>query len=198
MFLPGNVNERKKEDEERKDGLRRVEAWSMEMIPAEIRDDAVVSAREIICGDPACSPVDTAVTIAFKDGRDGIFGVPMEAKEVTKEVLKLDFPTSEVLYKWQRGEEAEWPPIEDDLELNEAMLAQLPKLRFEMGSRVLCHIGENAETDWAPGTVIALWYREPRWPPGSHAPYQVRLDDGREIFAPADMEQVIKAVPQGR
>ena len=122
----------------------------------------------------------------------------MEAKEVTQEILKLGFPTQEVLRKWQRGEEAEWPPLEDDIELDEAMLAQLPKLRFDVDSRVLCRIGENVETDWAPGTVIKLWYREPRWPRGSYAPYQVRLDDGREIFAPADMEQVIKAAPVGR
>ena len=124
--------------------------------------------------------------------------MPMEAKEVTQEILKLGFPTPEVLQKWQRGEEAEWPPLEDDIELDEAMLAQLPKLRFDVDSRVLCRIGENAETDWAPGTVIKLWYREPRWPRGSFAPYQVRLDDGREIFAPADMEQVIKAAPAVR
>ena len=128
-----------------------------------------------------------------------MFGVPMEAKEVTKEILKLGFPTPEVLHKWQRGEEAEWPPLEDDVELDEAMMSQLPKLRFDLDSKVLCRIGENAETDWAAGTVIKLWYREPRWPRGSFAPYQVRLDDGREIFAPADMEQVIKAaVPEGR
>ena len=67
MFLPDKVNEKKKQDEERKVALRQVEAWSMEMIPAEIRDDAVVAAREIVCGDPECSPVDTAVTIVFKE-----------------------------------------------------------------------------------------------------------------------------------
>lgn len=124
--------------------------------------------------------------------------MPMEAKEVNQEILKIGFPTPEVLHKWSKGEEADWPPMEDEVEVDEAMMGQLPKLRFELNSKVLCRIGENAETDWAAGTVIKLWYREPRWPRGSYAPYQVQLDDGREIFAPADMDQVIKAAPAGR
>ena len=46
---------------------------------------------------------------------------------------------------------------------------------------------------WAPGKVVALWYREDNWPPGQMAPYQVQLDDARLIFAPQDFDQVIRA-----
>ena len=111
----------------------------------------------------------------------------MEAKEVTKEDLEETFPTKDVLEKWQRGEEAEWPPVDDP--------GEMPALRFDVGTKVFCRIGPNAETDWAPGTIIQLWYREGNWPPGSFAPYKIKLDDGRDIYAPGDMDQVIRKQP---
>jgi hypothetical protein len=119
-----------------------------------------------------------------RSGCSGIFGLPMEAREVTVEDLGGSFPTNEVLEKWQKGEEAEWPPTEEPTEL--------PELRFDVGTKVFCRIGPDAEKDWAGGTVMMLWYREPNWPPGSFAPYKIKLDDGRDIFAPGDMDQVIR------
>jgi hypothetical protein len=110
----------------------------------------------------------------------------MEAKEVTKEELKNNFPTVPVLEAWFRGEDADWPPMEDP---------DFPELRFSVGTRVLCRVGPNAETDWAAGTIVLLWYREETWPPGSFAPYKIELDDGRNIFAPGDMDQVIRKHP---
>eukprot|EP00537_Pseudo-nitzschia_pungens_P006498 CAMPEP_0172359754 /NCGR_PEP_ID=MMETSP1060-20121228/3912_1 /TAXON_ID=37318 /ORGANISM="Pseudo-nitzschia pungens, Strain cf. cingulata" /LENGTH=135 /DNA_ID=CAMNT_0013081539 /DNA_START=971 /DNA_END=1378 /DNA_ORIENTATION=- len=122
--------------------------------------------------------------VAFRcSGKDGMIGLPMEAREVTKEELASRFPTVEVLEKWHRGEDAEWPPYEEP---------EFPELRFDIGTRVLCRIGADAEKDWAPGKVVQLWYSEENWPPGSFAPYKVRLDDGRDIFAPGDMDQVIR------
>jgi hypothetical protein len=118
-------------------------------------------------------------------GCNGIFGLPMEAREVTKEDLEGSFPTTDVLEKWKQGEDADWPPpLEEPTEM--------PELRFDMGDKVLCRIGPDAENDWAPGTIIMLWYREPSWPAGSMAPYKVKLDDGRDIFAPGDMDQIIR------
>ena len=65
MFLPQNVAENQKEEELRKAAFKNIEAWSMELIPAEIRNDATVSVQEVQCGDPQCAPIDTAVTIVF-------------------------------------------------------------------------------------------------------------------------------------
>lgn len=104
-------------------------------------------------------------------GQQGIFGVPMEAQEVTEAEIKNNFPTPDVIEKWHKGEEAEWPPDEPI------------ELRFYVGMFVLCRVGP---TDWAPGKVLQLWYREPNWPPGSFAPYKIKLADGREIYAPID------------
>jgi len=61
-------------------------------------------------------------------------------------------------------------------------------LRFEIGTRVVCNTGE-----WSPGLVVKHHYRETNWPPGKVVPYQVRLDDGRLIFAPMDDDRVIRS-----
>ena len=121
-------------------------------------------------------------------------GLPMEAKEVTPEELERVFPPAEILEKWHRGEEAEWPPNEP--EWDEEGAGGMPQLRFEVGQKVLCRVGPGLGPDaWSAGTIVQLWYREANWPPGSWAPYKIRLDDGRDIFAPGDLDQVIKTNP---
>jgi len=186
MFLPdaSALNEKKIADNRRKQAYRDIEKWSLELMPATIRDDAVISAQEVICGDPDCSPVDTLINIVFNSGIDGSIGIPCEAPKVTKEELEVKFPTVNVLEKWHKGEMAEWPPLEPEL----------PMLRFEVGTRVMCRIGPDAERDWATGIITQLWYAEKSWPEGSYAPYKIKLDDGRKIFAPGDMDQVIRRI----
>lgn len=189
MFNPeaSALDEKKVADERRKKAFRNIDKWSLELMPEHIRADAQVSAQEVICGDPTCAPIDTAITIVFSSGSDGMIGLPMEAYEVTQEELASKFPTKEVLEKWHKGEEAEWPPFEEQ---------ELPELRFTIGTKVLCRIGPDADKDWAPGSVVQLWYTEKTWPPGSFAPYKIALDDGRNIFAPGDMDQVIRKQPE--
>mmetsp|Transcript_11500 Transcript_11500/g.25675 ORF Transcript_11500/g.25675 Transcript_11500/m.25675 type:complete len:181 (+) Transcript_11500:161-703(+) len=160
--------------------FRQIETWCEALIPSHIVKDCQVSVQEMACGDPQCSPVDTAVTLMFKSGGQGIFGLPMEAKDVTQKEIQDNFPTQDVLEKWHRGEEADWPPMEPI------------SLRFDVGASVLCRTGP---TEWAPGKVVDLWYREQGWPPGSFAPYKILLNDGRNIYAPADMDQVIRLNP---
>ena len=123
-------------------------------------------------------------------------GLPMLAKEVDFETLKQSFPTPNVLMKWSRGEEAEWPIFEDEEEEEEEEeeINDIPQLRFDVGTKVECRIGPDPVTGWAKGEIIQLWYREPAWPPNSFAPYKVKLDDGKNIFAPADLEHVIRAI----
>jgi hypothetical protein len=65
MFLPESVDETKLADERRKLAYKKIEEWSLELIPENIRSDAQISSQEVICGDPECSPIDTAVTIIF-------------------------------------------------------------------------------------------------------------------------------------
>jgi hypothetical protein len=61
------------------------------------------------------------------------------------------------------------------------------KLRFAVGQQVECNVGS-----WEPGEVVSLFYRDQGMPPGVTAPYQVKLDDGRMVFAPEDDEKFIR------
>ncbi len=113
-----------------------------------------------------------------------MFALPMESQQVTLDILRDNFPPDDILEKWMNGEEAEWPPMDDD-----QMDAALPELRFDVGTAVECRIGAD---NWESGTISKLWYRENGWPEGAYAPYQITLDDGRKIFAPFDNDQVIR------
>jgi hypothetical protein len=126
---------------------------------------------------------------AVRSGGKGMLGIPLESKDVSKEALLDVFPTPQVLAAWSRGEDAEWPPMDDDDDENDAYR---PSLRFAIGTRVKCRVGPDPVTGWAPGRVVQLWYREPSWPSNSWAPYKIELDDGRNIFAPGDVDQIIR------
>lgn len=65
MFMPGAEVGAKQAEEARNVAFKMIERWALEFMPAEIRDDAVVSSQEVMCGDPDCAPIDTAVTIQF-------------------------------------------------------------------------------------------------------------------------------------
>ena len=66
MFLPGNQAAQQEEEKVRKEAFKKIESWSLELIPEEIREAATVSVQEVQCGDPQCAPIDTAVTIVFQ------------------------------------------------------------------------------------------------------------------------------------
>ena len=61
------------------------------------------------------------------------------------------------------------------------------QLRFAIGARVECNCGQ-----WKPGTIVKHFYVQSSFPEGMCVPYQVRLDDGKLIFAPADADRVIR------
>jgi hypothetical protein len=62
--------------------------------------------------------------------------------------------------------------------------------RFRVGTEVLCNIGMLSAPRWAPGRVVALNYEEP---PGKYHPYQVKLECGTLIFAPQDIDTIVRA-----
>ena len=78
--------------------------------------------------------------------------------------------------------------IEEMLSRAKYNMEMLPKLRFQVGERVLCRCSET----YSPGMVIKHWYREDHFPIFFTATYQVRLDSGGVIYAPSDDDQYVK------
>lgn len=181
MFDPNKAKAEKAEKAARRKALATIKQWALTIIPIDIQPGLLLDVKEVICGDPNCAPIDTVVTLVWKDGGRGMFALPLDPMDVQQEDLAEMFPTPDVLAKWAAGQEAEWPPR--------------PTLRFEPGARVACRVGPHPVTGWAPGRVVKQFYREPSWPPNMCAPYQVILNDGRLIFAPQDTDNVIKARP---
>jgi len=64
-------------------------------------------------------------------------------------------------------------------------------LRFEVGTRVVCRVGQD---EWEEGKIVQLWYREPDWPENKTVPYQAQLDDGTLIFVPADTDTLCRLI----
>ena len=151
---------------------------------------------EILCGDPNCAPIDTVVRLLFKGNVGCVFGLPFEAVQVTKEILDEQMPPQEYIEGWIEGrEDLEWPPG-PELAEGEGPPEGV-ELRFGVDARVECCIGVG-ENGWAPGTIVALWYRHPTWGPKDYAPYQIQLDDHDGlIFAPQDSDVCIRLLQDG-
>lgn len=190
MFMPGSQNEIEEKKKQKKISCDRVEGWAIECVPKHLREGLTVSVQEFVCGDPTCSPVDTGITIIYKSGGRGMTGIPMEAQEVEKEDVKNSMPDEKTLKAWFNNEEADWPP---DFADGSDVPTGAPELRFVVGQPVKCRIGSDPVNGWAKGVIIQCWYREDSWPSHTFAPYKIALDDGRNIFAPADVDQVIRA-----
>jgi len=141
----------------------------------------LLDVKEVACGDPNCSPIDTVFTLVWSEGGRGVFALPFSTDELGQEDINEMFPDEETLTDWAAGKKAPWP--------------RRPALRFDVGARVECRVGPHPVKGWAQGRVIKLHYSEPSWPPNMVAPYQVALHDGRLIFAPQDIDQVIRLRP---
>ena len=61
-------------------------------------------------------------------------------------------------------------------------------LRFTPGDAVLCKVGGG----WVEGTIVKLGYVQSCFPEGRCAPYQIRLGDGRLVFAPVDDDRFVR------
>ena len=71
----------------------------------------------------------------------------------------------------------------------ELLEKQKQSLRFSIGDEVECKTGAR----WSKGQVVAIMYRDDSMPQGMVAPYQVKLDGGGLIYAPADRKAVIRS-----
>ncbi|GMH65252.1 hypothetical protein TrVE_jg12774 [Triparma verrucosa] len=195
MFLPpgfgGSSSAADDEEKRLRTEYTRVEGLVKARIPDAMRSAAEVHVQEVQCGDPSCAPIDCAIIVMFDSGGRGQFGIPCESREVGEEELDEFCPPVDVFTEWYNGNSVEWSPFQDDeYDMNDEQA-----LRFRVGTLVQCRVGADPVTGWANGHITELFYRENNWPPGQMAPYKVALDDGRNIFAPQDIPEVIRARP---
>jgi G3E family GTPase len=100
--------------------------------------------------------------------------------------LAIDEDDESAPYNWWQGIEDEFSAFEEDC-------CKWTGYRFRIGTKVECNKGEAG---WSPGTVISFNYREDHWPPErTSAPYQIQLEIGGCIFAPADQDECIRRAP---
>lgn len=172
MFDPNAMQDKAAERRE----CERVKLLAWNLIPEAQKVGLYLNVAQVVCGDPTCAPIDTVLTLTWQaPGLSKPLGIPKTADQVTAEdVEEVLSEPSVALEAWQAGNE-------------------FGALRFGEGQRVQCRIGDDPVTGWGSGTVVKLLYREESWPPGTHAPYQIQLDDGRLIFAPHDIDQIIRA-----
>lgn len=83
------------------------------------------------------------------------------------------------------GKDVFAPGDSDDVIRLENRPTTHPRLRFAVGERVECNMGDH----WELGTVAMLMYYGDG---GRTAPYQVKLDSGGGVFAPNDDDSVIR------
>ena len=202
MFLPESAvsrNELAQLKAEEAALAKAVETKVRSRLPQSVNDSIIqMAVQEVQCGDPNCAPVDTVICVMFEGGGQETVGVPCTMAEVDEEFLNVFCPPANVWMDWAKGIENNWHPAElggggfmDEEEYLRQYMDQV-KLRFSVGAIVECRVGTDPVTGWAGGRVLSLYYREANWPPTSIAPYKVKLDDGRSIFAPADDDQVIR------
>jgi hypothetical protein len=63
--------------------------------------------------------------------------------------------------------------------------------RFKAGDLVSARIGTVGD-HWENGRIVVVGYREPHFPAGFVAPYQIELSGNRLIYAPYDNDEVVR------
>ena len=83
------------------------------------------------------------------------------------------------------------PPVLSPLPLLAPALGLVSRLGL-CGSALAHHAHCVAPLRACFAQVVALMYREDFMPPGMVAPYQIKLDKGDLIYAPADEDDIIR------
>ena len=134
----------------------------------------------------------------------GVLAIAHAEERFVYQAVHMIF-TGDFMEKWEPGEKRESKLVFIGKNLDRAELtksfeackatpeageARKKALRFQVGSRVECNTGGGS---WSPGKVVALMYRDDGMPSGMVAPYQVQLDNGDLIYAPAVGRVVARA-----
>lgn len=108
MFDPSALKGEKAEKAQRNKAIKQLRDWSFSIIPAELHEGLDLDIREVVCGDPACAPVDTIFTLVWESGGKGIFAMQSTAKEVEQDDLIEQFPVIPIFLEIQIYRQADF------------------------------------------------------------------------------------------
>lgn len=174
MFDPSKIEEIEAEKQLLREASARIEAWAKALMPEEARSAVRVNVSQVECGDPDCSPIDTAIEFYGPGTIHYAFGLPKMARHVQQVELEREFPPANILLRWAQGDDAEWPEPDAPPDY---------KLQFQRGDRVDAYLGGA----WRPATVVQQWWRDTTWPKFAWVCYRIRVDDtGAFTYAPCE------------
>lgn len=178
MFDPALIEETEAEKARLREARLRIEEWSKALMPEEARSAVRVNVSEVKCGDVAC-PIDTAVEFYGPGTIHYGFGLPKMARYVERVEIEREFPPADILLRWARGDDAEWPEPDDPPDYN---------LQFKPGDRVDAYLGGA----WRPATVVQQWWRDSAWPKFAWVCYRIHVDD-TDVFTYAPCEARLRS-----
>lgn len=95
MFDPLRATKDKAQKAQKKKGLEDLKAWTLTLIPEDLRPGLIIDVNEVVCGDPSCAPIDTFFTLVWETTGKGVFAMPNPVAEISREDLESFFPVSQ-------------------------------------------------------------------------------------------------------
>ena len=68
MFDPAKASQAKLAAAAKKRAEANVKEKCIQAVPMDLQEGLLIDVKEVICGDPSCAPVDTVITLVWKDG----------------------------------------------------------------------------------------------------------------------------------
>lgn len=68
MFDPSKASKAKLVAAAKKRAEASVREKCIQLIPMELQEGLLIDAKEVVCGDPSCAPVDTVITLVWESG----------------------------------------------------------------------------------------------------------------------------------
>ncbi len=67
----------------------RVKELIFKVIGSELQEGLIVLVQQVVCQDPTCAPLDTAVHLTWLNGLSKGLTIPVAVSDVTKEILQV-------------------------------------------------------------------------------------------------------------
>jgi hypothetical protein len=116
MFDPSKQSQAKLEALTKKRAQASVKEKCLQLVPMELQEGLLIDVKEVQCGDPNCSPIDTLISLVWTEGGTswpptpsshlpvfdissdytgrGMFALPLSVEEIEEEDLLDSFPVT--------------------------------------------------------------------------------------------------------